>query len=38
MPPLCQWKDMQDGTYTLDDVMRLNKELDRIMKATKAAK
>lgn len=29
--PLCSYKELQDGTYTLADVERFNQTLDEIM-------
>ena len=36
-PPLAQWHQMTDGTYTLADVQMMNSVLDELMKARKQA-
>lgn len=29
--PLCSYKDLQDGTYTLGDVERFNQTIDEVV-------
>lgn len=36
-PPLCSWRELTDGTYTLADVEMFNQTLDEILTAHKAA-
>lgn len=30
-PPLCTWKELHDGTYTITDVLRFHIAMDEIL-------
>lgn len=32
-PPLCTWAQLNDGTYSLGDVMRFNIAIDELIEA-----
>lgn len=36
-PPLCNWSDLSDGTYSIADVMRFNITIDELIAARDAA-
>ena len=37
-PPLCTWSQLQDGTYSIADVMRFNITLDEMIRAAESVK
>jgi len=30
-PPLCQWSELEDGTYTLEHVLRFHYAMDELL-------
>lgn len=38
IPPLCQWHQLEDGTYTLGDVMRFHLAIDDQVRMIQNAK
>jgi len=35
-PPLCTWKELNDGTYSIGDVVRFHIAIDELLAAHKA--
>ena len=36
LPPLCRWAELEDGTYTITDVLRFHIAMDEIIAARPA--
>lgn len=34
-PPLCTWAQLNDGTYSLEDVERFNQSIDELVRVHK---
>ncbi|KDD40955.1 hypothetical protein L532_4288 [Bordetella bronchiseptica OSU095] len=36
-PPLCTWAQLNDGTYSLEDVERFNQSIDELVRTHREA-